>query len=62
MRYDVIDINTDEVMASFPSIIKAHQCRDEMNEPHLDKFYVVRQRDPKKAGEMLANLSKALEG
>lgn len=42
----VIDINTGEVVGKFRNPLRAAECRDELNETHLDKLYAMREQDP----------------
>lgn len=42
-KYAVIDINTNEAMHTFSNPLKAHEVAADMNAPHLDKMYVVRE-------------------
>lgn len=43
MRWEVIDINTDEVIGSFRNPHMAAEVRDDLNRPHLDKMYAMRE-------------------
>jgi hypothetical protein len=42
MKYEVYDVNTDEVLHTFRNELEARWCAIDLNKPHLDKLYKVR--------------------
>lgn len=43
MKWELIDINTGEVIDTFRNLHIAYEVRDDLNRPHLDKLYAVRE-------------------
>lgn len=61
MKYDVVDINTDEVMGTFSNVHRANSCAHDMNAGKLDKLYKVVKQPRRSLPKRTDNLPLTLD-